>query len=551
MAGNYISKDRLVHGTWQAFERLIARFLEHMGCTEVSVVGGTGDGGADIVAMYRGARWVVQAKFRNAGSIGKEAVKEAVNAMSSYDAVTAFVVANQKFSRDALLYQEQLKQRGYDCRLWDGNDLQMLGAELLEYGHSRPPLRDYQAEAVNAIFGAFDQGRSKALITLATGLGKTVVMSQFIDDYLAQNPSHRVLVLAHMTDLVKQLEVSCWQRFHRTVETHLWTDGETPAYQSGVTFATWQSVDSARSRGLLFENDYQLVVVDECHHAPSQAFGDLLEFISPSFLLGVTATPWRGDGVSLKALFGEPLFSMTVIEGIQRGFLAEVDYEMLLDEVDWEEMHELSRLGLTVKDLNQRLYVPERDMGMVQEIGARLASVKRPKTLVFCRSIAHAKRLKQHFRQIDISAGIIHSELSRQEKFITLTNFRSGSLKVLISIEMLNEGIDIPEVNVVVFARVTHSRRIFLQQLGRGLRLSDDKDSVLVLDFVADIRRIAQGFSMNREALELGQIEEVRYPLGDVVKFAGHADSFFMEYLADISDLEDLEESATLEFPNE
>ena len=72
-----------------------------------------------------------------------------------------------------------------------------------------------------------------------------------------------------------------------------------------------------------------------------------------------------------------------------------------------------------------------------------------------------------------------------------------------------------------------------------------------MLDFVADIRRIAQGFSMNREALELGQIEEVRYPLGDVVKFAGHADSFFMEYLADISDLEDLEESATLEFPNE
>jgi superfamily II DNA or RNA helicase len=144
----------------------------------------------------------------------------------------------------------------------------------------------------------------------------------------------------------------------------------------------------------------------------------------------------------------------------------------------------------------------------------------------------------------------MHNELTRQEKFANISNFRRGSLKVLVSIEMLNEGIDLPEVNVVVFARVTHSRRIFLQQLGRGLRLNEDKDSVLVLDFVADVRRIAEGLAMNREASNIANYyEEVRHPQGRLVKFVGNQDSFFMQYLADMSGLENLDESAQLEFP--
>ena len=550
MSGNFITKERLREGTWQAFERILARYLEHMGCSEVEVVGGTGDGGADIVALFKGQRWVVQAKYRSGGVIGKDATDEGINALRSYEADTCFVVTNQDFSKTALEHHAALLRQGFDCRLWSGDTLQKFGTLMHEFSSANHALRDYQQTAVGKIFERYDEGGEKALITLATGLGKTVVMSQFVDDYIKENPKHQVLVLAHMTDLVKQLERSCWRRFHRTVETHLWTDGEQPAYRSGVTFATWQSIESARTKGLVSSKDYNLIVIDECHHAPSDSFSALIEFLSPDFLLGVTATPWRGDGVSLRGLFGDPVYSMTVIEGIQQGFLADVDYKMLLDGVDWNEIHNLSRQGFTVKDLNQKLYVPERDMGMIETISQHLETISRPKVLVFCRSIKHAERLQRHFRQVDISSGIIHSNLSRQEKFSTLTNFRTGSLKVLISIEMLNEGIDIPEVNVVVFARVTHSRRIFLQQLGRGLRLSGDKESVLVLDFVADVRRVAQGFSMNREAAEWVDHEEVRFTNGEVVKFFGGGDSFFMEYLADMADVEDLDDTAQLEFPD-
>ena len=114
---------------------------------------------------------------------------------------------------------------------------------------------------------------------------------------------------------------------------------------------------------------------------------------------------------------------------------------------------------------------------------------------------------------------------------------------------MLNEGIDVPEVNLVVFARVTHSRRIFLQQLGRGLRLSENKKSVQVLDFVADVRRVAAGVELNAEAIRIGETETVNYPDGEIVRFSNHSQSFFREYLQDMASIDDLDEDAHLDFP--
>ena len=119
------------------------------------------------------------------------------------------------------------------------------------------------------------------------------------------------------------------------------------------------------------------------------------------------------------------------------------------------------------------------------------------------------------------------------------------------SIEMLNEGIDVPDVNLVAFMRVTHSRRIFLQQLGRGLRVSRTKKEVIVLDFVADIRRVAAGLEINRQARQAAALPEVvRYRDGKIVKFDNDIPAkFFDEYLADVADVEDLEESSKLVFP--
>lgn len=528
---------------------MIARFLEHGGFKEVTVVGGSGDGGADIVGWRRGQRWVVQAKFRSAANTGQKAVEEAFKAHWSYEADVTVVAANTGFSVDAFALREEKVKRGFKVWLWERNFFLEQFELLDEYSAAKRVPRDYQRSAVNALHQSIANGMQQGLLTLATGLGKTMVASTFISEYLEANPQSKVLVLAHMTDLIRQLERSCWSQFSKYTDTHIWTDGERPSYSEGVTFATWQSVAIAWKNGDPLEGAFDLIVVDECHHAPSEAFRELLIGLEPKYLLGVTATPWRGDGENLRPLFGDPVFTMDVVEGMQRGYLAEVDYHMMLDGIDWEEIRKLSSQGLTVKDLNQTLYIPERDLAMIEMVSDTISSTKSPRALVFCRSIAHAERLANYFRQFDIAAGILHSDLDRTERFRNLTNFRSGDLKVLISIEMLNEGIDVPEVNIVVFARVTHSRRIFLQQLGRGLRLSNNKSSVKVLDFVADIRRVAAGMEINRDAARFKTAEVVNYPDGEIVHFSNYGQDFFQEYLADMASIDDLDENATLNFP--
>ncbi len=169
---------------------------------------------------------------------------------------------------------------------------------------------------------------------MATGLGKTIIASTFISDYLEINRDAKVLVLAHVSDLVRQLDRSCWSQFSKFIETHVWTDGESPSYDEGVTFATWQSISSAVSDGEPLDGAFDLIVVDECHHAPSESFSSLLRYLRPKYLLGLTATPWRGDGASLRTLFGDPVFSMDVVEGMQEGYLAEVDYRMMDDGIE-------------------------------------------------------------------------------------------------------------------------------------------------------------------------------------------------------------------------
>ena len=135
-----------------------------------------------------------------------------------------------------------------------------------------------------------------------------------------------------------------------------------------------------------------------------------------------------------------------------------------------------------------------------------------------------------------------------------LRDFRAGDVPIIVTVDMLNEGIDIPDVNLIAFLRVTHSRRIFVQQLGRGLRLSQGKAEVRVLDFVSDVRRIAaaRGLNQEGESLAANPPEEqiLRYPDGQIVKFEGdEALSFFDEYLGDIAELEEGSDDSQLKFP--
>lgn len=552
---HFIGIERLTFGPWQAFERATHRFFVHAGFTECRLVGGPGDKGADILATKDDRLWVTQTKFRRAGiAVGESAVEEVVQAINWYSADEAVVATNQHFGPDAYAAAKRFSDKiGIPIRLWPGQLLLEWGKRLRYDPVPRKEMRPYQEAAVDAVDAGRSVGRRHGLVVMATGLGKTRIAGEIILREILNERGTEVLVLAHTVDLVHQFEAALWEVLTKDVSTHIWAGGEHVAYAGGVTCATMQSIiQAAKSESLA--GRYSLVIVDEAHHAPADGYRELLKLLEPAFLLGLTATPWRSDERLLSDMFGPPIFSMSIVEGMQQGYLANVDYRMLVDDIDWEQVPGLTTQNLTIRELNRRLFIPQRDGSIIAKIVEHLDSIESPRCIIFCRTIEHATTIRKLLRAAGKPCRVIHSRLGRVEATNVLREFRSGRVPTLVSVDMLNEGIDVPDVNVVVFLRVTHSRRIFVQQLGRGLRLQGGKSTVRVLDFVADIRRIAAGLRLNKEAADFAgrstKKETLRLPNGRVVQFSNdRALDFFSEYLKDVAEVEDLDEGARLKYP--
>ena len=163
---------------------MIARFIEHQGFHDVSVVGGANDKGADIVGLFKKERWIVQAKYRSNGSVSRKPIEEVFKAKWDYDGDVLVCVSNQKFSRDALKYRSELKEKGFRVLLWNQDKLLSFDKKVSIDSKFKKDLRTYQRKAVDKIHLSLHSDRNKGLITLATGLGKTIIASTFISEYL-------------------------------------------------------------------------------------------------------------------------------------------------------------------------------------------------------------------------------------------------------------------------------------------------------------------------------------------------------------------------------
>ncbi len=552
---NFIGIERLTYGPWQALERAVLRLFVHSGFQDCRLVGGPGDKGADVLGVKNNKLWVAQVKYRrNAISLDRTCVEEVVQAINSYSPDEAVVVSNQLFQQDSFNAANKYSATtGIPIRLWPGEILLQWSRTLPSFSPTRNEIRSYQEEAVEAIEYARSQGNPRALVVMATGLGKTRVAGEIVIREFLYHRGEEVLILAHTVDLVHQFEAALWEMLPKDVSTHIWAGGEYPSYSGGVTCATMQSIIEAAKREDL-TGRYSLIIVDEAHHAPADGYRELLELLEPRFLLGMTATPWRSDERLLSDMFGPAVYSMSVVEGMQRGYLANIDYRMLIDDVDWKQIPGLTKHGLTISELNRKLFLPQRDESIVAKLIEHIDGLKECRCIIFCRTIAHANNIHRLLRASGKACRVIHSGLGRIEAVNTLRDFRAGRTPTLVSVDMLNEGIDVPDVNLVVFLRVTHSRRIFIQQLGRGLRIREGKSTVRILDFVADVRRIAAGMNFNLEAENVAQRvkgkESIRFPDGKIVQFSNdRALEYFREYLQDVAEMEDLGEDSKLKFP--
>jgi superfamily II DNA or RNA helicase len=295
------------------------------------------------------------------------------------------------------------------------------------------------------------------------------------------------------------------------------------------------------------------VVVDEAHHVGEAGmFQEVLNQLGDVPRLGMTATPWRGDNYDVTAVFGKPVFKMGIAEGMLAGYLSGVDYRLFVDEINWDAVRAASDYGLTLADLNSRLFLPQRDEAVIEALRGVWSKTREPRALVFCRTIDHAEEFAQLLREAGWRRSeCVSSRQSRRERNILMSEFRDGRVPIVTTVDLLNEGVDVPDVNLICFLRVTHSRRIFVQQLGRGLRLGAGKENVVVLDFVSDIRRLRATLDL-KAALSKGPEEIERVTLGaSKIEFSNpRIGSFIEEWIADAASLEDAQEEVRLQFPD-
>lgn len=363
-------------------------------------------------------------------------------------------------------------------------------------------LYPYQHECLKAIESARLSGATKALVVMATGLGKTIISAVELKSLMAKQRG-RVLYLAHKNEILRQARAMYEAILDTDVSYGYFHGEEKHLHKVDVLFASFQTMANWREEFL--EDEFRYIVIDEAHHVPAETYQPTVEYFEADFTLGLTATPDRSDQQDITKLLGKPVFYLGLFEALAEGYLSKVDYRLMTDEIELLELNDLPVGKLSIAGLNRTIFIPKRDEEIIRIIDDRTADIVNPRMIIFCASIAHAKQIEELMPH----ALLIHSLLPSKVRQQRVEEFRRSRSATVITIDIFNEGIDIPEANVIVFLRSTVSRTIYLQQLGRGLRRYHGKDKVLVLDFVANCERIEM-IDFLRTGVEDAKKREVR-----------------------------------------
>lgn len=546
MSDGFLDPPLLEAGGPYNFTRQIQRLLPLLGFVDVVNIDGAEDMGGDVIGRLKGADWVFQAKWKmKGGTVSESAVDEVVHAMRAYAIDRGVVVTNGQFTRGAHDRVATMMRANVQVSLWDINQLATLYAAAATMV-KQFTLHEYQQRAVSSAWAGLEDER-RALVYLATGLGKTVVAGRLVTKFLKRAPEARVLVIAHTSDLVEQLERSMWRDIPKDVPTRMVSGQSKPDDLPGVTFAVLPTAADYVSKG--FKPD--LLIVDEAHHVGETGhYAEIFRRLPDVPRLGVTATPWRGDQFDIESVFGEPVVTVSISEGMRLGYLAGVHYRLFSDNIDWDFVHDASEHDYSIKDLNKRLFIPERDEAIRDHLLGVWDQVVNPRAIVFCQTIQHAEAMAEMLSRVPGwgSTQAVHGGLKKRERRARILDFRAGTSPILTSVDLLNEGVDVPDVNILVFARVTHSRRIFVQQLGRGLRLADDKEVVEVLDFISDVRRLAEVQELS-EQVGADDLEQVSVPRNSFEFTDNKVQDLLQQWIHDVGDLGAAEDTVRLEFP--
>lgn len=376
------------------------------------------------------------------------------------------------------------------------------GGEAAGLGRALPVVNlrpyPYQQALLDKIASARTlRGEVRSLVVAATGTGKTMIAAFDYRAWRRTHPSSRLLFVAHRAEILEQA-LGTFRLVLGDANFGSRLDGLNALTADADCDHLFVSVQTAARRGIEAiagsPERFDFVVIDEFHHAAADTYQSLLTYLKPKAMLGLTATPNRADGQSIFKYFERHAATaeLPLATAIDNGLLSPFEYWMVADPVSLETAAWRNG-GYDVGELEARYtegpQAKARDLAILSAAARYLPQYAPLRAIGFCASMKHAQHMAEVFAQAGYRAGLVLGTTPAREREETLRRLRAGELQFVFAVDVFNEGVDIPEVNAVLFLRPTDSAVVFLQQLGRGLRLAEGKDALTVLDFAANANK--------------------------------------------------------------
>ncbi len=410
-------------------------------------------------AMNRGLEWNVKLTTKN----NKDAIFKFIDKFDQYWNDREF----ETFDIDSPASVNKLKEElDVNIKLVD------LHTGIKPYLYQEHLLQQIQTERNN--------GNFRNLLVAATGTGKTVIAAFDFKYYLQKNPNANILFIAHRVEiLIQALKI-----YRRVLSDYnfgeLLTGDDKPDVFKNL-FVTIQSIKSLDNETL---KKFDYVVIDEVHHVAADSYQMLLD-LEPKILLGLTATPFRTDEKDILEHFGnKPSAELNLIDAINDKMLCPFNYFGVTDSVDLSEV-DVIRGKYDEKELEAILMDTGRLDVIVSSI-KKYTILEKAKGIGFCCSIKHAEYMANKFNELNIKSIAITSKTHKDIRKNISYKIKTGEYQFVFTVDIFNEGIDIPSINIVLFLRPTNSPVVYIQQLGRGLRLEESKEVLTVLDFIGN-----------------------------------------------------------------
>lgn len=385
-------------------------------------------------------------------------------------------------------------------------------------------LREHQEEALYNLSKMRDEGKTIALVQGATGSGKSA-----IGVLAAKAVGKRTLFIAHTKELVEQ-GVKNFEKLWQGASVGRFYD-EYHESDTQIVCAGIQSV--IRNLNSFTPDDFDYLIIDECHHASAKSYSKILSYFRPKFTLGLTATPERADGADLLEIFQEVAHKLDISEAVELGVLCPVRCIRVKTNINMADIR-INGFKYNFLDLEETIMVPDRNK-LIVDTYKEFADGK--STVIFCTSVNHANTIASMLKERGVKAEAVSGSLKTFDRKKILSEYAEKRIQVLCACDLLNEGWDSPNTEVLFMARPTMSKTIYMQQLGRGMRTCPGKEFLMVFDFVDNANMFNCPYSLHRllgiaeytpGGLVLGKKEAIKWERDMFQK--GEKPAFLVDY---------------------